>query len=335
MSQLTLIKPIDLWSVCAILPPISSDPPLGGIMITLDNYDDLFVKEIFIDEGVIKRNGWYDFPNVVDVDTATIYENDVARFVLRRDHYRIKDTDDINTIVKKAHPIKWHRFFASQIDFFELQGVIFSRHSQSDRIVPPLERVFYSQELVPPTNITVVIIGQDPYPQPNFATGLAFSVNSSVRYLPTAVTKILEELEREFPPGNPIVNKNGIVVGKPFVRPGHGDLTKWTRQGVLLMNLTNTTIEGTTNAHADRWAGYADTKIRYICKNNKKIVFMLWGRQAQTIKSAIGGNHLILEASHPSASNYGTTDRFIGCGHFRQANEFRIAKDLPIIDWTL
>jgi uracil-DNA glycosylase len=214
-------------------------------------------------------------------------------------------------------------------------------YAEGVSVVPSIDNIFRAERLTSPDNIRAVIVGQDPYPQAGVATGLAFDSHINNRKIPYANLRIQEEIAREYPRENPPVfttkNKKEIV-GVPFEKKPHGDLSRWAiEEGVLLINISETTLLENPNAHKNYWIGFVDSLIRFVCKKNKNIVFFLWGREAQTIEKSIIGSHLVLKTSHPSYTyhNGKSGDSFAGSNHFIEANKFFASKNLPLINWNI
>ncbi|HTN18572.1 MAG TPA: uracil-DNA glycosylase [Chitinophagaceae bacterium] len=166
--------------------------------------------------------------------------------------------------------------------------------------------------------VKVVIIGQDPYHNPGQANGLCFSVSDGVPPPPSLVN-IYKEIKED--------------LGLPI--PASGDLSKWARQGVLLLNATLTVEAHKPNAHSDiGWQVFTDAVIRKVAEEKKHVVFLLWGKFAQGKAALINADqHLILKAAHPSP--FSAYNGFFGCKHFSKANEFLHANKLQTIDWSL
>lgn len=189
------------------------------------------------------------------------------------------------------------------------------------KIVYPAE-VFRALRLTSPDEVKVVIVGQDPYhgddkghPQ---AHGLAFSVPSPVRP-PPSLRNIFKEIAAEF----------------GYVMPAHGCLDAWARQGVLLLNTVLTVEQGKAASHAKRgWEACTDTLIRELALRHEHLVFMLWGAHAQAKRALLDARpHCVLEAPHPSPLS--AHRGFLGCRHFRLANEYLAANHRAEIDWRL
>ena len=168
-------------------------------------------------------------------------------------------------------------------------------------------------QLTPPEQVSVVILGQDPYHGRGQADGLAFSVASGVA-LPPSLRNIFKELQRDL--GSP---------PPKFPVPG-GSLVRWAARGVLLLNTCLTVEEGKPASHAGKgWELLTDAVIRQVSSGDRPVVFMLWGAHAQSKRALIDGSrHKVLVANHPSPlSALRPPLPFIGCGHFSEARAWR------------
>lgn len=164
--------------------------------------------------------------------------------------------------------------------------------------------------------VKVVIIGQDPYHGPGQANGLCFSVSPGIR-IPPSLMNIYKEIHQD--------------LGKPI--PTSGDLERWARQGVLLLNATLTVRASAPGSHQNRgWEAFTDAVIRKISDEKEHVVFLLWGAYAQKKGEMIDrSKHLVLMAAHPSPFS---ADRgFFGCKHFSRANDYLRSKGKDEIDW--
>ncbi len=163
-----------------------------------------------------------------------------------------------------------------------------------------------------------VILGQDPYHNPGQAMGLSFSVPEGVQPPPSLVN-IYKELQDE--------------LGIPPAQSG--DLTKWARRGVLLLNTALTVRAYSANSHRGRgWEIFTDSVIKKLSDGRENLVFFLWGGNARGKKSLIDGKkHLVLECAHPSPLS--AFAGFFGCGHFKKCNEYLAAHGIEPIDWDL
>jgi uracil-DNA glycosylase len=181
--------------------------------------------------------------------------------------------------------------------------------------------IFNAFYTTPWEELKVVIIGQDPYPNPNEAMGLSFSVPKEIR-IPPSLKNIFKCLEED-------KNLN-------FKSPKHGDLTKWANQGVFLLNATLTVVEKKANSHqkTSGWSEFTDFVIKTIDKEKKGIVFLLWGNFAKEKKRFItqSKNHII-ENIHPSplAANKGNFSN----NQFSKTNEILQKEGYTAIDWNL
>lgn len=191
-------------------------------------------------------------------------------------------------------------------------------------LCPARSNVFRALELTPPDAVRVVILGQDPYHGPGQAHGLAFSVPEGVK-APPSLRNIFKEIAGD-----------GDVEDEPVTDPVCDpacDLTRWARQGVLLLNAVLTTQLGSAGAHADLgWQALTDAVIQAVSDGRGHAVFMLWGSHAQAKAPLIdAGRHLILETTHPSPLS--AWRGFNGCGHFRAANAWLARHGLDAVDW--
>lgn len=203
-------------------------------------------------------------------------------------------------------------FFASAIGQ-KLLAFLRARLEAGAVIFPP--RPLRALELTPAKEVRVVILGQDPYHGRGQAEGLAFSVAPGVA-LPPSLRNIFKELQRDLgtpPPKFPV--------------PG-GSLVNWATHGVLLLNTCLTVEEGQPASHAGRgWELLTDSVIQQVSAGDHPVVFMLWGAHAQSKRVLIDDSrHKVLVANHPSPlSALRPPLPFIGCGHFSQAREWKVA----------
>ncbi|MCI8725025.1 MAG: uracil-DNA glycosylase [Hungatella sp.] len=196
----------------------------------------------------------------------------------------------------------------------------FVKQEYSTRVIyPPAEDIFNALHLTPLKEVKVLILGQDPYHNVNQAHGLSFSVLPEQRNIPPSLQNIYRELHDDL----------GCYI------PDNGYLEKWARQGVLLLNTVLTVRAHQANSHQGKgWEKFTDAIIKAVNTQERPIVYMLWGRPAQTkIPMLTNPNHLILKAPHPSPFS---ADRgFFGCRHFSQANEFLEAHGVSPVDWQI
>ena len=184
-------------------------------------------------------------------------------------------------------------------------------------VYPPGKYIFEAFNRTPFDKVKVVILGQDPYHEPNQAHGLCFSVQKGIR-LPPSLINIYKELEEEF--GTKFLDRDG-------------DLSHWADQGVLLLNATLTVAAGNAGSHQGRgWEMFTDAVVSKLAEQRENLVFMLWGSYARRKGAVINRKrHLVLECAHPSPLS--VYRGFFGCGHFKKANEYLASNGLSVIDW--
>ena len=186
-------------------------------------------------------------------------------------------------------------------------------------VYPLKENIYKALELTDLNDVKVVILGQDPYHNINQAHGLSFSVLPSQPVLPPSLKNIFKEIHDDI----------GCYI------PNNGYLEKWAKEGVLLLNTVLTVREHEANSHKDKgWEIFTDSIIEILNKQDRPIVYMLWGGPAQTKAKMLNNpKQLILKAPHPSPlSSY---RGFFGCKHFSKAIEFLCQKSLEPIDWQI
>lgn len=184
-------------------------------------------------------------------------------------------------------------------------------------VLPPRELIFNAFEKCSLADLKVVIIGQDPYPTIGHAHGLSFSVEEDVRPLPKSLQNIFKELKEDL----------NLEI------PENGNLERWAKQGVLLLNNVLTVEEGRADSHASKgWEKFTDAVLNLINKEKQNVVFLLWGKKAQEKGRLIDVNkHLILTSVHPSPLS--VYRGFYGCKHFSKTNQFLSSKGLNEIEW--
>ena len=185
-------------------------------------------------------------------------------------------------------------------------------------IFPPMDKIFNALQSTPYDKVKAVILGQDPYHGAGQAHGLCFSVQKGVKP-PPSLQNIFKELNSD--------------IGMPL--PPYGELTGWTKQGVLLLNTVLTVRAHQANSHRGiGWEEFTDAAIRVLDQQDRPMVFMLWGRPAQMKKAMLHNpKHLILEAPHPSPLS--AFRGFFGSRPFSRTNEYLVKNGLEPIDWQI
>jgi uracil-DNA glycosylase len=195
--------------------------------------------------------------------------------------------------------------------------------SQGMKVYPPREHVFDAMRITAFDDVRVVILGQDPYINEDprcgpEAHGLSFSVRQGIP-IPPSLKNIFKEID------------DSLHDGKP--RQVSSDLTRWAKQGVLLLNASLTVIAGRSNSHANLgWHAVTDDIIATISDHKEHVVFMLWGAFAQKKATLIDlRKHLVLKTSHPSPLS--AHRGFLGSGIFVKCNRYLAKNNYPVIDW--
>lgn len=215
----------------------------------------------------------------------------------------------------------WQPWLAPEFDapyMQKLQAFLQRERLAGKTIYPASESWFHALEVTPLDQVKVVIIGQDPYHQPDQAHGLSFSVRPGIK-TPPSLVNIYKELETD--------------LGIP--RATHGYLENWAQQGVLLLNAVLTVEDSKAASHQKKgWEKFTDRVIATVNERCENVVFMLWGSYAQKKGAKIDPlQHLVLESVHPSplAAYRG----FFGCKHFSQANRYLSEQGRGGIEWQL
>lgn len=185
-------------------------------------------------------------------------------------------------------------------------------------VYPPPKNIFHAFNLCPLEKVEVVILGQDPYHGPGQANGLCFAVGEKVA-LPPSLQNIFKEIESDL--GQPLVHKTG-------------DLERWAKQGVLLLNATLTVRARSAGSHQGRgWEAFTDAVIRKLSEEREHLVFILWGNYAKAKGAHIDrSKHLVLESAHPSP--FSAYSGFFGSKPFSKTNEYLKEHSKKPIDWV-
>lgn len=213
----------------------------------------------------------------------------------------------------------WKRVLQTEFGksyFAELVGFVRNEY-KAGTVYPPARLIFNAFDSCPFDNVRVVIIGQDPYHGVGQAHGLSFSVNDGVP-LPPSLVNIYREISDDL-----------------HITPyDSGNLVRWAKQGVMLLNATLTVRAASPGSHQNRgWEQFTDAVIRTVSEQRTNVVFLLWGNYARQKGAKIDrAKHLVLESGHPSpmSANKGY---WFGNKHFSQTNSYLISKGLQPIDW--
>ncbi len=212
----------------------------------------------------------------------------------------------------------WKQHLQEEFDkpYFENLVAFVKKEYKQAHVLPPGHLIFHVFNTCPFEKVKVVIIGQDPYPNPGQYYGICFSVPQGVA-IPGSLINIFKEIQSD--------------LGKPI--PVSGNLDRWVEQGVFSMNSVLTVRAHETGSHRDKgWEIFTDAVIKKLSDERENLVFMLWGSYAKEKKSLIDSQkHLILTAAHPSPRS--AESGFFGCKHFSKANTFLKSKGIKKIDW--
>lgn len=220
-------------------------------------------------------------------------------------------------------PEGWEDYFDRE-DVREMMQEISDRLQDETRVQglginPDIGRVFRAFYMVQPDDVRVIIIGQDPAPEPGLATGLAFSLAPSVHStnVPSVQRVILEARNEGY-----------------CINPVKGDLVSWAKQGVLLLNTALTLIQNDIGSHIPLWSNFSKEVIKYINEKTNPSVWILWGYKAKQLEKYINKTkHYIVKGGHPSPNAEG---KYFFCqNYFYCANEWLCRKGRGMVDWNL
>ena len=215
--------------------------------------------------------------------------------------------------------VSWKAILQKEFEkdyFARLASFVREEYAGTTPIYPPARLIFNAFDHCPFNDVKVVILGQDPYHGAGQANGLCFSVNKGVPF-PPSLLNIFKEIESDT--GTPI--------------PNDGDLTRWSDQGVLLLNATLTVRAAQAGSHQRRgWEEFTDAAIRELANRRENIVFILWGSYAQKKGAFIDrSRHLVLTSPHPSPLS--AYQGFFGNHHFSTANRYLAQHGKQEIVW--
>ncbi len=213
----------------------------------------------------------------------------------------------------------WKKRLAGEFEkpYFKELAEFVKHEYANEPVYPPPKYIFRAFDLCPFDAVKVVILGQDPYHGVRQANGLSFAVNAE-EPIPPSLQNIFKEIKDD--------------MGKPLIH-ADGDLSRWAKQGVLLLNATLTVRARVAGSHQGRgWEEFTDAAIGALSREREYLVFMLWGNYAKAKGAHIDRTkHLVLEAPHPSP--FSAASGFFGCKHFSKANEYLLAHGETPIDW--
>lgn len=216
----------------------------------------------------------------------------------------------------------WNDLLAREAEqpYYKLLETFLERQYMEETVYPKKENIFNALQLTDYDHVKVVILGQDPYHGPNQAHGLSFSVEKGQK-LPPSLKNMMKELQQDI----------GCEI------PEHGDLTSWAKQGVLLLNTVLTVQAGKANSHKGQgWEQFTNAIIEHLAKREQPIVFLLWGKPAQSKRiliEQISSNHIILQSPHPSPLS--AHRGFFGSKPYSKANEALLSLGQQPIEWCL
>ena len=215
---------------------------------------------------------------------------------------------------------EWKAFLKEELSSHNFQAIIsaLAIERKSHNIFPENEVIFNAFNLTIPSNIKVVILGQDPYHGKKQAHGLSFSVPNGVK-IPPSLRNIFKELRNDL---NHTTSSNG-------------NLESWAKQGVLLLNATLTVREKKAGSHQKLgWEPFTDSVIKKISEKKEGVIFLLWGAFAQKKSVMIDAKkHHILTTTHPSP--FSAYRGFLGCKHFSKTNKLLLNNNQQPINWKL
>ena len=218
-------------------------------------------------------------------------------------------------------PSSWRGQVGGEVGkpYFRRLEEFVERERREFEVYPDEGETFQALELTPFRKVSVVLLGQDPYPGPGQAHGLCFSVKPGVR-VPGSLRNIFKELEGDVP---------------GFRVPNNGHLASWARQGVLMLNTVLTVRAGAIGSHRGKgWETFTDAVIERVNAKKDTVVFLLWGRDAQSKADRVDeGRHVVLRAAHPSPLS--ARNGFFGTRHFSATNRALRDAGRPEIDWQI
>ena len=218
-------------------------------------------------------------------------------------------------------PASWRRQVGGEVGkpYFRRLEEFVGRERERFEVYPAEEETFQALELTPPRKVNVLLLGQDPYPGPNQAHGLCFSVKPGVP-VPASLRNVFKELANDI---------------EGFRVPNNGYLAGWARQGILMLNTVLTVRAGAIGSHRGKgWETFTDAVIERVNAKKERVVFVLWGRDAQAKAAKIDAErHVVLKGAHPSPLS--ARNGFFGTRPFSAVNRALKAAGKPEIDWQI
>jgi uracil-DNA glycosylase len=213
----------------------------------------------------------------------------------------------------------WKKALSEEFDkpYFKKLADFVRQEYLKSKVYPAPKDVFRAFDICPFDKVKVVILGQDPYHGPKQANGLSFAVHEGI-VIPPSLKNIYKEIESDLD-----------------IKPkSSGDLSRWAKQGVLLLNATLTVRASTPGSHQKKgWEEFTDAVIKKLSDEREHLVFILWGNYAKNKGVVIDRNkHLVLESAHPSP--FSADSGFFGNKHFSKANEYLKESGLGEVDWS-
>ncbi|MBV6684533.1 uracil-DNA glycosylase [Bacillus sp. JRC01] len=203
-------------------------------------------------------------------------------------------------------------------DYYQSLREWLKKEYDEHTVYPPMFDIFNAFHYTSYDDVKVVLLGQDPYHGPNQAEGMSFSVKKGVK-IPPSLRNMYKELESD--------------IGCPV--PEHGSLVKWAKEGVLLLNTVLTVRDGEAHSHRNKgWERLTDHVIKTLNEREKPVVFILWGKPAQSKEKLIDQSvHFLLKSPHPSPLS--AHRGFFGSRPYSKTNQFLKKHNIPEIDWCI
>lgn len=235
----------------------------------------------------------------------------------------IDNTWTVKKIAKEQPPLGWLELFEdAKNELNDISEILETDKSVFGEFYPNSKDIFKAYSLTPLKKVKVVIFDYEPYASSYegkpLAQGLSFSVDKSIK-IPSTVANMYRELKQSYP--------------KEFIIPNHGDLTKWAKNGVLLLNMCLTIRPCQKNSHKELWYGFIKKTINTLLKTNPTCVFLLWNdKKTQTIRKMLGERATVIEPPYPVG--WKARD-FFGSNCFKEINKILVENEKVPIDWNL